>query len=408
MIYEKSAMPGDLSRFEVYIDNFDVTEAVTSVIIFQDIFSPTWTAAISMNDTNNMIMNVPIKPGSFVSISVKTEFKSETDDEKTFNFIIYGIEDRKFQNALHQTYTIKCVSPDFIKNQGLRVQQSFKNMSPDQICSQIISEKIGGSVDTDSADNQVSIIISNVSPFTAAHQLCKVAICNGAADMVFFMKDEGQYAMKSIEQMYKKEHLFKFIIRPAHKRNDAGNLEEDFTLCITDYYFDHYDAMSNISSGLYASKLVQFDFISKTWNEDIFKYGDDVGEDDAKKPWDGSLFEKPEANITFLPKHPKLADEGETVFDSAQKWSGSRLSSMMKLEQDKLIIQLPGGLKGWKALGETVKIDLPSQQDYQKDEIFDKQFKGKYLVVAISHYFGKHSYFINYELIKKRHEIKMQ
>jgi hypothetical protein len=407
MITEKSALPGDLAKFEVRIDGTDISESVVSATVFQDIFSPTWTASIDLNDTNNVMMNVPIKPGSRVNISVKTDMKSETDGEKTFNFVVFGIGEKQFQNAMSQTYTISCVSQDFIKNQGVRVQQSFKNKSPDQICSSIISEYLGGSVETDTASNQINTIICNLSPFTAAHQMCKVAVCGNAADMVFFMRDDSKYAMKSIERMYSEGAMFKFIMRPAHKRNDAGNLDEDYNMCITNYHFEHYDAMSNISSGLYASKLVQFNFIDKTWTEEKFKFGDDIGADAAKKPWEDEIFEQENANISFLPKHPGLSDNGDTVFDSAGDWSGSRKSSLMKLEQDKLIIQLPGGVKGWEALGHTVDIDLPSQQDFQNEE-FDKQFKGRYLVVAISHYFGKHSYFINYELIKKRHEVKMQ
>jgi hypothetical protein len=406
MLSEKNSLPGDLSKFEIKIDNTDITDSVVSATVFQDIFSPTWTAEIDLNDTNNMLMNVPIRPGSRVTITAKTDLKSETDGEKTFNFIVFGINNRQFQNAMQQTYTISCVSRDFIRNQGIRVQQSFKNTSPDQICSSIINEYLGGSVEADAAENQVDIIISDISPFTAAHQLCKVAVHNKAADMMFFMRDERKYAMKSIEEMYNESPVFKFIMRPAHKRDEAGNLEEDYNLCVTDYHFEHYDAMSNISSGLYASKLVQFNFIDKTWTEEAFKYGDDVSEDAAKKPWEDEVFEQENANITFMPLHPGLSEGGKTIFETAKDWSGSRKSSLMKLEQDKLIVQLPGGVKGWEALGHTVDIDLPSHQDYQNEEL-DRQFKGRYLVVAISHYFGKHAYFINYELIKKRHEVKM-
>jgi hypothetical protein len=408
MISEKNAMPGDLAKFEVKVDDTDITESVMSVTVFQDIFSPTWTASIDLNDTNNVMMNVPIRPGSKVTVSVKTDLKSETDGEKTFKFVVFGIGDKQFENSLQQFYTISCVSQDFIRNQGIRVLQSYRNLQPDQICGSIIEEYLNGTIDTDSASNQVSVIISNLSPFTAAHLLCKIAIFNGAADMMFFMRDDKKYAMKSIESMYNESPVFRFKMRPSNIRDNSGSLEEDYNLCITNYHFEHYDVMSNISSGLYANKLVQFNFIDKTWNEKKFKFGDDVAADAQKKPWkDDELFEQENANISFLPKHPGLSGNGETMLDSAADWSGSRRSSLMKLEQDKLIVQLPGGVKGWEALGHTIEIDLPSQQDF-KNEIYDKQFKGRYLVVAISHYFGKHSYFINYELIKKRHEVKIK
>ena len=411
MLVTKSALPADLKKFQVKIDKTDITPAVLTAVVFQDIFSPTWTCTISMNDTNNAIMNVPIKPGSKIKIKVESELQSKMDGEKEFEFIVYGIADRQFQNALQQTYAIQGVSEDFIKNQSLRVKQSFKHKTGDAILKQIVEESLGGEVtESDEGKEKLCTIINNISPFTAAQQICKTTVANGkdpAADFVFFMRDKGKYVFRSVEKLFSEKEVATFKMRPAHVRDRAGNLEDDYCTCISNYHFEHYDAMSNISNGYYASKMVTFDFISKTWAEEVFKFGDDVSDDKEKKPWDFAEFEKEDASVTFIPQHPGLSDKGETVFDSAKEWFGSRMSSMMKLEQDKLIVQVPGGVKGWEMLGKTIKIDMPSQQDKSNEQL-DKQFKGKYFVVAISHFFGKHAYFTNYELIKKRHEKKMQ
>jgi hypothetical protein len=80
---------------------------------------------------------------------------------------------------------------------------------------------------------------------------------------------------------------------------------------------------------------------------------------------------------------------------------------MLKLEQDKLIIQIPGGVKSWTGIGKTCDIELPSQQDSKKGEKLDKFFKGKYFIVAIAHVIMGHAYFVNFECIKKRTESKM-
>ena len=44
--------------------------------------------------------------------------------------------------------------------------------------------------------------------------------------------------------------------------------------------------MANTSGGMTANKTVSFDFVSKTWSEKVFKYGDDVEADAKNKQWE--------------------------------------------------------------------------------------------------------------------------
>lgn len=405
IIENKGILPTDISEFVVKVDGTEMTDMVGFVQVFQDVFTPTWTAAVRVIDTNNHIMTMPIKPGSSLDIKLKSEMISPTDDSKTFKFMVSHISDKSYDNQMNQHYTINGVNTLFFKNQGTRVIKSFKNKKPSAICSSVISD-LGGSVAVHPSDANVTFHANNMSPFTVSYQMCGVGTHGNIADYLFFQTDDTKFAFKSIEKLYTTESSgMTFLSRVSAIRNDAGHLNEDYNTCFHQYEIHHYDGMKNKSSGHYANKVVRYNHIDKVWKVKTYKFGDDTPADAAKKPWSNSDFEVEDSHVAYLPEHPGL-HESDTVVDTAKDWSNSRRSNLIKLEQDKLYIQVPGGVKGWTYLGKTIEIDLPSQQDYVDTQL-DKQLKGTYLCIAICHYVKGGVYMTNYELAKKRHQTKL-
>lgn len=408
MIIQNSGLPGDLKEFTVRIDGKDISQFVTACTIYMDILAPAWTCNVSIEDHNNLIMNLPIRQGEKIEIKVETGLDSELDGEKTFEFVVGNITDRAFINTMHQTYSIVGVTEASIKNSGTRISQAFTNMSPTAIVSKIVSEHIKDTtVETHDATNTVTTIIPNISPYNAIAQMCRVAVIQDRADFVFFQSDNKKYSLKSIGKIYESEDSgFTFIMRPSSLRDSSGNLKYDYCMAFTEYQISHYNSTVNKASGYYANKVVQFDLLTQNWSEKTFKFGDDVSEDAAKKSWDkDSLFEQDDSSVTFIPRHAGMG-EGDTILDSSTTWHGSRKSSLLKLEQENVVIQLPCGVKVWESIGKTCKLDLPSQQDHT-DETYDKQMKGKYIIGAIALWLGKHAAFTNLQLIKLRHEQKL-
>lgn len=402
MLVQNSSAYSDIKKLEVIIDGNDVSQSVTHVSIFQDVFFPVWTAEFIIHDFNNLIMNIPIKPGTNISVTIKSELSCELDGEKKFEFTVSHIKDRQFQNWMNQTYTLTCMTDKMIENQGERVSKSFNKKKPDEIVKSILKDSLSISdVESDSCDNKVSIIVPNISPIHAVNLMSRVATKDKAADFLFFQVDDEKYKFKSFEKLYKEESGYTFKMRVNHLRDEQGNTEDDGALAFFDYQFiEHVDGLFTISSGLGASKLVEFDFISKSWSEKEYKFSEELSEDREKAPWDSSL-EKPNSNIMFMPKHPGM-HESETILDFTGEWENSRKNNLLKMEMNKLIIQIPGGVKIWEALGKTCEIEMPSQQDETEGEKYDKYFRGKYFIAAISHQVSGTSYFVNIELIKKR------
>lgn len=405
MIYNNSANPGDLKAFDVTIDGKSVIDAVISADVYQDIFTPTWTAQVFFDDTSNLLTALPIKAGKEIKIKVKTEYGGFAGDgEKEFTMVVYRIGDKIRVNHMHQTYTVYAADPAFVANQKKRVQRSFKNKLPNEIAQTIVSEELGGACEVHDADNAVSLVIPNWSPFNAAGWLCKVGQCKGAADYCFFQTDTGKFAFKSFEKMFSSDEEridVTFVQRPEGIKNN-GDYADDFSLHVQRYAWQHFDGVSAMASGLYKSKTVSFDLINKKWDFKVFSFGDDTPEDAESKNFEESMAGE-DANISFTPKHGDMFEKTKSVLDYADDWIGSRKSAVQKMDMEKLVIQIPGSIKAADWVGKNVMVDLPSEQDLE-DEKLDKYRKGRYVIVAICHNIKKSAYSTNIELVKKRLE----
>lgn len=405
MIVEKGANFGDLKVFTVKVNDKDVSQAVVSAHVFQDILSPTTTAIINMNDTNNLLMNIPIRAGSKITIQIETDLDSAGDGEKTWEFVIYRVGDKELLNSKQQAYSIFAADKAFLLNQTRRIYRSYRNQKTTDIAANVISEYLGGETLVHPSDNSLDLLVPGWTPFYTLSWLLKTSLRNGSADYVIFQDWDGKFCFKSYEELYSssaEKSGITFDMVPTNLR-EQGETKKDLTTSINSYTFEHFDAISNLSTGFYKNKVVSYDLISKLWETKTFTFGDDNADDKSAQQLDDDLFLGAEdSNISFVPKHPGMTSSG-TYLDNADVWQTSRKSAVQKFEQEKLIISFPGSAKACQWFARNCQVDLPSQ-DFESDEEYDKQRRGTYLIATMAHMINKDIYTINAELVKKRLE----
>lgn len=406
-LVHNSGQFGDIKSFTVKINDKDVTEAVLSVYIYQDVFSPTNTCNIIINDTANLLQEVPIFAGASVEIEYETDHGSENDGKAKWNLEVYRIGEKDVTNSKVQSYTVFCAHTSFVKNQSKKIKKAFKDKKVNEIITEIAGD-LGGSVDVEECDENATCIIPNWTPFYAISWVSKFALKDKAADYMFFQTHDDNWVFKPFELLFESDEescgvTFRILPTALHPNKDV-----DYTMVFSKYHFEHYDALSNLAGGFYRSKLLTYDFIEKEWSTKDFTYGQDCKKDAERLEVDNSvLMSAEDAVITFLPKHPGMFDDGDSYLENSEDWNGSRKSSLMKFEQDKMIAQLPGSAKSREWFGKNCEIDLPDQIGEHEEE-FDKRRRGRYLITAVTHAFASGTYNVNIEFTKKRLEKKQQ
>lgn len=402
----QSGSPSDVKKLKVKIDGQDVTPMVIRIRIYQDIFLPAWSAIVTFEDDRNLMMILPIKPGSKLTVEVETKVDGIFDGSKVYNFLIYGHGNKQFLGQMHYAYDLYCATNSFLVNQNNRVQKAYIKKYPEDIVADVCTEYLSGALTkVDKSDEKYDIIIPNWSPFISNWWAAKVAIIQGRSDYVFFMNDHDMYTFKSIEKMFNEDDSgITFKQRPTNIRQDKKEIVPDYCPMITKYHTDHYNAVGNLKMGYYVTKMNSFNMIEKKWEEKLFSYGDDLPPDKEKKPWD--IYDSAvNSNVSFMPKHPGL-HEDQTIDDQVSTWHTSRKSNIMKLDQNKMLIQVAGGANTWQMLGKFCRVELPTQEDWSGEKQ-DKFLKGKHLITHIMHHITSDQYNTNFELCKKRLEEKM-
>lgn len=258
----------------------------------------------------------------------------------------------------------------------------------------------------DDSDNTMQMIVPGWTPFHTMSWLLQTSTKDNAADYAFYQTWDGNFAFRSFEQLYSNPDDYAeitFQIRPANLRDEKGDSMYDYSTTIGVYWFDHFDGLSNLASGFYTSKTASYDFMSKKWETKTFKFGDDNAEDKKYLKVDSDyMLDAEDSNISFIPKHSGMFNNA-AYSDTADAWIASRKSSLMKFEQEKLIIQFPGTAGAAKWFAKSCDVDLPAQ-DSMSDEEFDIQRRGRYVITHMAHMINKDTYKINAELVKKRLE----
>lgn len=392
----------DLSSLEVLLAGQDITEAVNTIHIFQDLLSPCWSVEIEIIDTVNIISRNAIKGGETISIALATNQKFDTDGSYNFDVVVSEISDR-FQISQSVTgYIIKCVAEPIVKNQEIKIKKAYKNKKIEDIVKSIASE-IGITLGDKACkmlephteiknnegvrlpsktEGEYTWIATNKSPLNCIGYLMGAATYNGNSDFVFFQKSSNKWTFASLRQMWKRKKMFKFVQRPNFIKDDNSDYKKNKNLEFSTFTIDHFSKITNIASGYTGCTLMTFDTIKKEWK--INAKGDNS-----------------DAIYKFSPIHEQMFDEGKNVLEDSPKWWTNRHLKLFAINQELVKLQLPGTVQAFDWLSECCELEFPINDSMVENRAkLDKEYSGKYMIVAVGHHITKNSYSVNIELTK--------
>jgi len=286
-----------------------------------------------------------------------------------------------------------------------RVSKSYVSKKAEQIVRDVVEEKMGGTLEEmDTTEGIYDVIIPNLSPITTINFASKYAKSpNKEADFMFYQTDNGKYKYKSLENMFNDAMggEYKLIHKEINYRDNTNKENEDAFQKIQKYSFvSQLDGLRNLASGFFGSKTITHDIINKKITENEYSYSQYLPADLQNKPYKGSAFnDASKSSISYMTLHSQMTSASKSFHETHSKWEGSRRSNVLKLDTNRLIVEIAGGACWWKTIGKMIKVELPSQEGTNPQ---DKYYTGQYVVLAIKHAILGNNYTITMELGKKR------
>lgn len=386
-------MRGLLQDLRVTIDGeHHITLHVVNIEFFQTITTPVFSGTLTIMDSTDLINTIKLRKGSKVEIF----FTKEHVDIKGYKdvsvqFVVYKVGNKVQVTQQSYLYTVHVASSAFIDNATTRLIKSLKNEGTAAVA-EIVKESFSGYtlVCEKQSTSKVHINVSNKSPFIAIGEILRHTHYNGVADYLFYQSDNNEFTCISMQTMLERDSGITFMQLPN------GTTASRYPYNILDFKIDHFDGALNLSQGFYENTVLVYDAINKKFTSTASK-----NDTDNKSLSDGEVFKNQKnANISRHAVNDAYQNKDVTA------WGSSRKMSLLRLEQEKVILQCEGTAEIFSKIGCAAELLLPNPNHDDDLNIYphDRKRSGKYIITGIKHNLNAQRYLVTVELVKRAFE----
>lgn len=395
---------------ELSIDGIDIRPQLAELNISEDIFSPTISGEVQLNDSLDVRSILPITGNETIKVKFKKPKKDAIFDKE---FKLYNVKDIAVDTGLHknQDNTLRFSTQGMLDNLGEVVYRTYKAKKISEIVEDIFKRsKLFGNFKVEPTFGQHDIVIPGWHPFDAIQWLGVRAekSPNRTTTFLFFENAEG-YQFRSLEEMmdsYQREEYAFFV------QNAAEDYEIPKEQVITYDFINYLDVIKSLYGGMWASKLLSFDITRLRTEQTTFNYDEDFKKakhvDRNGNPFTGknkALVTEYDAVRKFQPTtkthdtyQPIKSKQPDIKPNRIENWLLPRISKAEQVRYYRVRLVVPGTLK-LKA-GDTITFEMPLVNVGSDKDNTNKYYKGKYLITSIKHKITNDGYIQIIEAIK--------
>jgi hypothetical protein len=407
---------GDFQLIDVKLGSargliFDVFNFVTDIAIYENIFSPTMSGYIELNDAQDLVNLMPMIGEEKLLITFKSPSMTDADGLFEQAFYVYKMTDREYTAERAVSYKLHFVSFETIRDLNSKLSKGFSGTISDVVSKILQNElKTEKKVNVESTKNTTMYVSNYWSPFTNVNYLAKrsVSNVNDSANYVFFENNRG-FNYTSVDGLLEKTAVSRYIYdnntrKPTSGGGGAGRTIAKDLERINSYRIDTaYDYMKRVQSGMYASRLITHELVTKTYNVQTMLYQDEFKKHNHLNPYPMSTIGLPSKTFATLDVQPRaLETYNNFKTDGMKGWRLKNAMQMSEISAYSMDITVPG--RSDICVGDVVEVFIyrptPISQKDQEEDIIDKTFSGRYLITALCHSLNREKHEMHMTLVK--------
>jgi len=405
--------------------NISLIETMSSMVIFEDVFSNAVNGYIEVNDIVGGLSKFYITGGESLTMKIlkpspATEIIISRDD-----FIIHEISKAQADDLNKLTYRLFFISKAGINDKKKRVYKAFtKEKKISQIVSKIysqVSDVSNISLNIEDEDTKVvlekTFLSPGYTPFEAIDHLVKRTSYSGDYYMFFerlikFREKSHIFAgMNFLTSHWKGiNYVPNILYQPSmsHVSSDGPNILKATSI----QFQNNFNHAGNMMMGFYNSRLRMIDPLTRRFTDAKLNYRDIQTQNKASKiltddnifmTYDDSFPELPGERLMVRPRHDILSNKNQWVRNDV---FFNVLMSNIRVNVD------ISGADNLISAGNVVKLTIPSFEaklgDYNATVMPpDNVYSGEYFVSAVQHVFTIVDYTKKLELSKDSGRMKL-
>ena len=396
----------------------DIDTKVIGIQIYENLFSQSLIASMTIIDNTNMVMKLPIIGQEYIILKIENPGIGEIDFTQNV-FAVTNVKTRQDVSNDTQIYDLSLVSTESLRNSRTRVSKSY-NGSVSSIVTSILRDEnlinTNKDIYVDKTSNSRKFVAPNIRPFRFIRNLTREATSGefeGSPHYYFFENCKG-FQFRCLDGLYKRTPKGSFVadsesIINQENKSPSSDLEKDYRRILQFSVSRTNDTLLTTMGGMLGSNLIKYNIFHKnyqTYNFNYFKNFNRFGRIDKNPIYnkvsideqDNTVGDFSDARIHLHPTSSNgLSDTqyydtdiGYTYSDNhAEEWLLSRRSKMIEVSSGGLQVQLK--VHGYCniAVGEKINLSLPISGKDHKNVKDDEFYKGEFLVTQLRHTFAQ-------------------
>ena len=414
---EKIRFAGDVSIDKIEIISLngfgqDITNQVTGVEIYEDMFSPFISGIIVLKETLDYINLFPLIGEEYVNIKIHTPSFTDKDSIIDDQFVIYKVSNRIQTGDRNMAYELHFISRESLVDINKKVSRAYEGKISD-IVQDIVTSKPHGlestkTLNIEETRNGSKFVSNYWSPIKNINYVSETAQSpNGSPSYIFFENRTG-FNFVSLNNLYDKQIRQNFtsdgFMRTINKDGSSDrDIEQEYKRIIDISIPVVYDYIERSQLGMYASKKISHDLVTKKYkvsNYDMRQDFDDYKHQNKYSAVSSSAILRPSMLHINTNRHYGLFNGYKDATN--QGTIQQRLSLIKQAESTKVQITVPGRTDytvGDRITLKLNKFNAIKNTDLEED-IIDNIFSGSYIISSINHVINREKHECYMEIIK--------
>ena len=256
----------------------NLTKAVQSIDIFEDMFSTSLSGSITILDVDNIAENGPVIGQEYMTLKITTPSLDEQEINFTnSSFAIYKVTVRESISQDTQLLALSFISPELLRDKRVRVSKSYTD-SIDRIVESVLTDARYINTNKDVYIEPTSgirkIISPNLHPYAFINNLMQESVtAKNSAPYFFFFENLKGIHFKSFDRILSEDSIGEFNVgNLASLENKSVNPEKDFSRAIEFQVNSNNDILLNTLGGMLGSSTIKYSIYNKSYERLRYNY----------------------------------------------------------------------------------------------------------------------------------------
>lgn len=392
----------------------DITNQLIGMEIYEDIFAPFTSIAITVRESEDFINALPLRGEEILNMEVSTPTFKKQEMYFKGKYYVYSISDRILLTDRNSAYTLNCISYEALVDLNMKQSKAYRG-NIGEIAQELIKVDLNTSKNytIEPTKNSVKYVSNFWSPVKNLNYLTTNAVNNDGHSSYVFFENRSGFNFVTLDKLYTQE-IYQRFIKDNYSRDTNGNtsvrnLDRDYQRILDYKVRIPFDALKFTNNGAYASRLYAHDLVKKKYVAKDYNALTDFKNSSHlnKNPMYTEV--KPVSPGNFVFNYTKHYGSHNGFADTSNTHTIQQRNSKLALIRS-CVIELSVFGRTDYTVGQKVYVELPkptviTEKDQantdKKTGYIDTAYSGNYIITAINHIISREEHKCVIELSKE-------